>query len=266
MRVLVTGGRGYIGSNLIKYFNDKDVLWESIDSLEGDYLEKITTLDGFDFVVHLAASPGIEFCDQNIDVAIKNNIIATQRLFTIADLEGVPVIFTSSQAAKNPKSSIYALCKRSGEISAQNINSQGQTNIKVLRLANVYGGNLYLQSKSSVVAQFAKSILSEGVPTVHGNGQQVRDFIHVRDVCRAIYKCMIWNPTFTEPVDIGTGIGTTIVELAEMFGFGFTFDPSSDRIGISSNIADTTKAQELFAFKAKIKLEDAIRKEFLNGV
>jgi len=62
----------------------------------------------------------------------------------------------------------------------------------------------------------------------------------------------------TKPVDIGTGIGISILDLAKMFEYGYSFIPDSENVGASESIADIKRAEKLFGFKAQKKLQDYI--------
>jgi UDP-glucose 4-epimerase len=125
----------------------------------------------------------------------------------------------------------------------------------------VYGGDNYLDKKNTVVKQFIMARRNDIQCVVNGDGSQIRDFIHVEDVCEAIYKCIMYGKRILEPVDIGTGIGVSIKNLAKMLGSKFTMCENSDTIGSSESIADPTLAKELFGFEAVQSLT-----EYLKGV
>lgn len=250
--IVITGGRGYIGENLVrrlkKYY---DLVIVDVDNK--DY--KLNTDCGG--VVHLAALSGILACQDDPYRAIEDNIGTAQNFFQQASNIGVPVVFTSSQSAKNPNSSFYATIKRTIEMLAQAMNENG-ADIRVLRLANVYGGYKYLQKKNSVIKLFTKAV-EEGEPIViDGDGSQTRDFIHVYDVCDYIEGVLFSEDRIEKPLDIGTGIATSIKELAEMFNYDNIVYSGTRGYGSESSIADTTEAEKIFGYKGCIRLEDVI--------
>jgi len=269
-RILVTGSRGYIGENLYKFLESAGYDVIGIDSKKGQRAEKFPMYDNIDGIVHLAAIPGIAACEDKPAEAIVSNLESTIYMFNISRKKGIPCVFTSSQAAKEPKSSIYAFTKYASEVIGNRLIDEG-AKIRILRLSNVYGGYNYLEKKNSVVARFAKATLARKPFVVHGHGTQIRDFIHVDDVCRAIYLALLTENVVDLPIDIGTGIGTQISTVAfyfqQLFRAKFTFDFSSDRIGKESNIADTKDAEKVLGFKAEDRLVqyvESLREEY-NG-
>ena len=259
-KVLITGGHGYIGHNLKVFLRSKGY---HVDVCDKDWgAENLDELyeysDGG--VVHLAALSGIIACKNDPYRAIHDNILTAQNVFGLTNTDSIPVVFTSSQAAKTPASSIYAFIKKVIEELAY---EYAYENSFVLRLTNVYGGEYYLEKKNTVVKKFINQYRNNNPLMIQGNGDQERDFIHVDDVCRAIYKCLVYwdenNDNITTPIDIGTGIGTSIAELATMFPEdGFSKFVESREVGEQSSIADTKNAEEILYFKAENRLKQYI--------
>ena len=254
--VCITGGDGYIGINLRKYLENADICCFSVDP-GAEFLCKVGS--NVDFIIHLAALPGIAACKDDFDSAVVNNISSAFTVFNLAHRCKIPVIFSSSQAAKAPDNT-YALMKRICEIEADRLNRIG-ADIRILRLTNVYGGLEYLERKNTVVKKFLVAKNMESVIMVNGDGSQIRDFIHVDDVCEAIYLCMLRKERMIKPVDIGTGIGISILDLAKMMDCTFTFVPDSAIVGATESIADIKRAEKLFSFKAKRLLQTYLEKE-----
>lgn len=257
MNILVTGSSGYIGENLTKFLHSNGYNVIGVDKKTGQHAESFPVYDNVDGIVHLAATPGIAACEEKPAEAIINNLESTIYMFNMASKKGVPCVFTSSQAAKEPKTSMYAFTKFAAEVVGNRLIDEG-AKIRILRLANVYGGENYLEKKKSVVAKFAKAALTKTPFVVDGDGSQTRDFIHVDDVCRAIYLSLLTEEVMDLPIDIGTGNGTQIKVLAfyfqQLLKARFTFDFKSDKIGKSSNVANIKDAKRLLNFEAKDKL------------
>jgi UDP-glucose 4-epimerase len=94
---------------------------------------------------------------------------------------------------------------------------------------------------------------------VDGEGEQKRDFIHVEDVCRVILMALKKPYTFTH-VDIGTGIGTSILDLIKMFPEHPVRYSNERTVGVDSSIADTTIAKKIWEFEAFPRM-----KEYIDG-
>ena len=264
--VLITGSQGYIGTNLCDYIRkNSEVNIYHADKSTGTPVEFLDYLQNVDFVVHLAAYPGVKNCNENFDAAIVDNLCSAFTVFRTAQKAQVPVIFTSSQAAKEPFNNLYASLKGAIEIEARRCNSVGG-DIRIIRLSNVYGGQGYMERKFTVIRNFLKA-QKDGDMVINGDGSQIRDFIHVKDVSKAIFKYMMLDHGWNYPIDIGSGIGVSVIDLAKMI-YGnekvFTFNKNSDIIGPKSSIVDPKEAIDKLNFVAKLKLEDYIRKEKTN--
>lgn len=265
MKILITGGKGYIAENIIRqYSNDVefDISDYNVDLPLAHELNVYDILNKYKGIVHLAALSGIFACEENPEKAIQDNILAANNVFKIATKRNIPVVFTSSQAAKDPNSSIYAYMKWTCEKLASLYNDKGGQ-IYVLRLSNVYGGYSYLEKKQTCVKQFITRYIDKKPLIIHGDGKQTRDFIHVWDVCEAIMRCFAHKPIYKGPIDIGTGIGTSIIDLQKMFPIQegqqkYKFEDGRNA-GADSSIADISLAKKIMRFKAKRKLDCYIK-------
>ena len=252
--VLVTGAGGYIGQNLIKHLEKRGCRTFPYDIRirEWDRAD-IKDFKKYDGVVHLAALSGIAACERDHDTAVRDNIIFASMVFESAMVAEIPCVFTSSQAAKNPTSSNYASMKRIAELNADDINMHGG-DIRVFRLTNVYGGFEYVKKKQTVIKQFLLKRAKGEIILIHGDGRQERDFIHVDDVCEFIWLALSHKDRILEPVDIGTGIGTNMLDLARMCRHHSAFTDSRN-VGEASSIADVTRAKELFGYTAPNRIQ-----------
>lgn len=201
--ILVTGSDGYIGRNLVAYLR----AWDDDEAFMGNiygcdcaipstFAEHVKSLG---CIIHLAALPGVAACHNNPGKAILQNLISAEEVFKISmQTAGLcKVIFMSSQAAKNPTTSHYAMLKWQCEQLAVMYNRNG-ANITVLRLSNVYGGMDFLKLKDTVIARLVRS-KGHGFVT-HGAGLQLRNFIHVDDVCEGIISVLDKPPKITDLV------------------------------------------------------------------
>jgi len=100
-------------------------------------------------IVHLAALPEIKNCEKYIKRAIIDNVVATYKVLDLGYRYNKPVVFASSGAAQDPKSSIYSITKNIGEEKAFQLNKVGGRNT-VLRFANVYGVLIILKRSNQL--------------------------------------------------------------------------------------------------------------------
>ena len=154
--------------------------------------------------------------------------------------------------------------KRMIEMMAEQLNEQG-ANITVFRLTNVYGGTEYIEKKNTVIKKFVEAF-TDGEPLViHGDGQQLRDFINVEDVCVFIERAL--RSPYTEyPVDIGTGTGTSIETIAKSFQihhpkYPVEFVEEARTVGVDSSIANPTMATHLWNWKANPRMHEYISQQ-----
>ena len=268
--VLITGSSGYIASNLIPFLQERDFDIIGIDKKIGISVENFNRYD-YDAIVHLAAISGISECNKDLKQAVVDNIVASIMIFNLARKRSIPVIFTSTQAAKIPDANLYGMTKRIAEIEAERLNKI-DADIRVFRLTNVYGGIGYLENKDTVISRFVKASRNNEDIVINGNGSQIRDFIHVNDVCRAIYKGLMLEDTqklddmIKQPMDIGTGRPLSILELAKIFKIPFTFNRNSNKIGIDRNVADTKLAKDILEFETKESIEEYIKEKVYKNV
>lgn len=264
-KYLITGGKGYIGENMFfREWSNENLnnvhffICDYNTDLPPAHKLKKEHLNGFDGVIHLAALSGIFACEESPAFACVNNILSAGNVFDIATDLGIPVLFTSSQAAKEPHSSVYANMKWTCENLAEYYNCcEGR--IYVVRLANVYGGDNYLRKKQTCVKQFITQYQIKEPFIIHGDGQQKRDFVHVHDVCEAIYRILDTQPDYFGPIDIGTGKGTSILDLRNMFPSHPCGFENSRNAGAESSVADISVLEQLTGFVPKRELKDYIK-------
>jgi len=230
--VYVTGAGGFIGSRLITELEYRPVHIRTCKGL----VRHITAdeLRGVDAVVHLA-----QLCDREEsllfpDLYYSANVKGTYHLIEACNAANVPrIVYASSAAVYNEtKPSPYARTKMNCEYA---LNKWFYGMAIILRLFNVYG-----DGSRSVYDKFRR----QDELVVHGDGTQIRDFIHVDHVVLRFLEALEYELHHSITEDVGTGRGTSIIDLAKSFGKPFTFDSKAD-VGVKVSIANNKTARRL---------------------
>lgn len=197
MKTLITGHKGFIGSRLLKKFPDAM-------TLEGNIMSAV--LPDVDLVYHLAAYASVPE-SWNRPVDYMENLRTAVRL--VHAYPNAKIILASSCVNVNPESSPYAFSKR---VAADYLKTYHKNWVNLI-FPNIYG-----DSPRSVVDIFRKAY----EVTVFGDGLQVRDYVHVDDIVEALVKAKGW----TGEVSLGSGIGTTVLDLAKATGKPINYMPA----------------------------------------
>ena len=203
MDILLTGASGFIGFNLHQYLKDRYNII-CIDRKSGQDL-LTCDLPNADVVIHLAALSGVRQSLDNPTEYWKQNVIVSQRIFD--RYKDKRILYASSSTAKEPWMNPYAMSKYSMEQIAP-AGSLG------MRFTTVYGPR-------AREIMLIPRILRNDVPYINTNHS--RDFIHVEDICSAIYSLLTHNnitafPNATGVIDVGTGITHKLTDIIGHFG------------------------------------------------
>jgi len=294
MKALVTGGAGFIGSNLV----DKliDFGWEVIvidnESAECnekfywndkaknyfldicDYENTRNLYDGVDYVFHLAAESRLQPAIKNPINAVTKNAVGTCTVLQCARESGVKkVIYSSTSSAyglnkypnyeTDPNDCLnpYSVSKVAGEdLCALYTKLYGLKTI-ILRYFNVYG------ERSPTTGQYAPVIgiflrqRDAGEPlTIVGDGEQRRDFVHVKDVANANLMAAIANledEYYGQVYNIGNGENISILEIAQMISDNYIHIPPRDGEA-RTTLACIEKAKNTFGWSPKLNVKQWI--------
>lgn len=209
MDYIISGGLGFIGKNLSINLSKSGKNVKILDKMCGqDVCQKLPGLEKSRRFVHLAAFTNVRESIRDPKKAINSNILGITNCIEYARKAKAHFIYTSSMGAPNSLSA-YSASKYAGELVCNAYRESYGLRVNILRLSNVYGP--HSKHKNSVVASFIKCCLDQRDITIHGNGLQTRDFVHVDDVVKTIIKCPKRKIT-----NVASGTATSIIELAEM--------------------------------------------------
>jgi UDP-glucose 4-epimerase len=290
-KVVVTGGVGFIGSNLVKELLERGFEVHMVDNFMGGRMEErinpaavlhevdIRDTDalkeifaGAAYIFHLAALPRVQ---ESIDDPIPVhdvNVNGTLSVLEAARDAGVQkVVFSSSAAVygdheemplheelpARPKSP-YGLHKYVGEHYAKLWSFLYDLPTVSLRYFNVYGPNFDPHGAYALVVGKFIDLKRQGKPlTIAGDGTNTRDYVHVSDIVRAnILAAESELVRNGEVMNIGGGVETSVKEIADIIGGPIEHMPP--RIEPVRCVANSSKAKDLIGWEPKVSLEDGI--------
>lgn len=234
MKILVTGGNGFIGSNLIKRLLEEGYNVSSLDDLSiglkenetpgcyyyyGD-IESVDLMDkDFDLIFHLAALSRIQPSFLNPEETFRVNTQGTLSVCKFANEIGAKVIYSGSSSRwHNPYQSPYAAFKHMGEEIVKMYKQSFGLNAEIVRFYNVYGPNEILEGDwAAVIGRWRGQVAKNYPITIVGDGEQRRDFTHVDDIVDGLIRVAFNDEKHEDAWELGTGKNYSINEIAEMF-------------------------------------------------
>jgi nucleoside-diphosphate-sugar epimerase len=299
MKYVVTGGAGFIGSNIVEALvkNGEDVV--VIDDLSTGQIENITPFlskikfirgsinniqllhecfAGADYVLHQAAIPSVPRSIEKPIATNEANISGTLNVFVAArDCNVKKVVYASSSSVygdtqgiktetlyPNPQSP-YALTKLTSEQYAKIFSQLFGLKTIGLRYFNVFGPRQNPHSNyAAVIPCFINKILNKQSPIIFGDGLNSRDFCYVKNVVNAnLLACK--SQASNEIMNIATGKKHTLLQLVEKINklIGQNIDPihAEPRIGdIRHSLADIAKAKTIINYSVEIDFDEGLQK------
>ena len=294
-RALVTGGAGFIGSHLSKALLEQGHGVVILDNLSMGKKENVPdnakliigdvrsqqdvsrSLKGIDIVFHEAARVSIRSSIKEFYDDAENNLMGTINLLRCCEGTDVKkIVYASSMAVYADSTSLdpidenyrlepispYGISKLAGEKYCLQFSMDHGIDCHILRYFNTYGPGQTFTPYVGVITIFINKLLACKTPTIFGDGEQSRDFIHVNDVVLANILAMesrlprgIFN--------VGTGIGTSINEIADLLckkiNPDIKFEHANNHKGeLRYSIADITRANTDLKFHPKYMLSENI--------
>jgi len=296
MKVLVTGGAGFIGSHLVdrlvqegnqvvviddlstgkrKQVNKKAQFYKM--DIRSKRIERVFRKERPLIVVHLAAQMNVRLSTEDPVFDAEVNILGTINLLEHAVKHGVrKVTFASSGGAvygeqevypageshRTDPMSPYGISKLAGEkYLAYYTNTTGLRHV-VLRFGNVYGPRQEPEGEAGVIAIFSKLMLEGGQPIINGTGKQTRDFVYVDDVVEAIMATI--GEDIQGIFNVGTGQESTVNECYGIIK-ELTNSSCKDLYGAAKkgeqfrSVLDVKKLREGFDWEPQVSLPEGLK-------
>jgi UDP-glucose 4-epimerase len=241
MRILVTGGSGFIGRHVVatlkgdghevRVVDLQPHVDPEVDLVQGDISDpeviEAAFEGGMDGVVHLAAVTSVLRSVEQPELTFRTNVDGTHRVLEGARAGGArALVFASTNAVTGPMEepaitersrlrpmTPYGATKAAGEMLMSAYTSVYGVRCTALRLTNVYGPGM--QAKDSIVARLMRGIRLGTTFEIYGDGRQVRDYVHVTDVVAAA-RLALGDDTWQGPVVIGTGTSLSVLDVVDV--------------------------------------------------
>jgi UDP-glucose 4-epimerase len=239
MKVLVTGGVGFIGSNLIRRLLKDGHAVCSVDNYSTGnaenevpgcnyYICDLTDIGtirerDFDFIFHLAALARIQPSFTRPSETFRSNVVGTEAVLEFARTIGAEVLYAGSSSRwHDPKKSPYAMSKYLGEELCKMYRESLGCKIQISRFYNVYGPGEIMEGDYATVVGVWRRQIRDGEPiTIIGDGEQRRDFTHIDDIIDGLCRIMNTEYLHEDAWELGTGVNYSINELYSMFSEKF---------------------------------------------
>ena len=279
MNIIVTGGVGFVGTNLIKKLVKDGHKVVSLDNYStGDAKNQVDGCKYFnvdvcsvidysffqgktDVIYHMAALARIQPSLEKPHPTIVNNFLSTLNILEYARNNKIRVVYAGSSSLHHGLyGSPYAWSKFSGEDLCKLYSNVYDIDTAICRFYNVYGQHQIEEGTYATLLGIFEKQYREGEPlTIVGTGEQRRDFTHVEDIVDGLIRCSK-QPFKGEIFDLGRGVNFSINEIADMFGKDYPKKYIEQRPGeYDVTLADYSKAKNKLGWTPTRNIEDYLK-------
>lgn len=301
MKVLITGGAGFIGSHVVDLLVSKNLDVTVLDNLSSGSKSNLPSnvrlhqtdirdsnlttwfdQEKFDSVIHLAAQTSVPesladpFADCDINILGLVNLLEASRKSNVkrflfassAAIYGDVTHFPTPESSPAAPLSFYGLSKWTEECYLKLYQKNFGLDYVVLRYSNVYGERQGDLGEGGVISIFTKKLAKNQSITLYGNGEQTRDFIYVKDVAQANYQALLTSNT-NQAYNISTGSETSLLTLIDTLANLAQVQPNilrelSREGDIKKSLLDPEYAKSNLNWAAQTSLEAGLRATLLS--
>ena len=286
MQILVTGGAGFIGTNLIKRLLSEGHRVVSLDNYstglkENEIQQKgvqyfdvdLTQTVNYDFfmykpdvIFHLAAIARIQPSFEQPVYTHHSNVTATLNILEWARGLECPVVFAGSSSSNGDKfANPYTLSKSMSEQLVELYNKVYDLPTTICRFFNVYGPHQLTEGKYCTLIGIFETLYKEGRPlTITGDGEQRRDFTHVDDIVDGLIRCgESIQDVSGELFELGRGKNYSVNEIARAFGENYPAVYIDGKKGeMRETLCEDENANELLGWNPSLDIIDFIKENY----
>lgn len=282
MKILITGDRGFVGTETKKLFEEKGLevvgfdLMDRYDIRDYDQFRDFVASHQPDRILHLAAIARFAEADKDPKLAFETNVIGTKNVARVASKGHIPLVAASTGSVYMPikkeppiteefqamGNSVYGCTKYAGELYVKECSSPWI----ILRYAHLYGKE---KRGHGLIGGFLDRIERGLAPTLYG-GVQSNDFTYVKDVAEANYKAVTapWDMRWNQIYNIGTGEELSAEEagnlVCEIAGYDGEIEKKEIRtVDPTRFVYNIDKAANLLGFRAKYNFREGLE-DFLK--
>jgi UDP-glucose 4-epimerase len=288
--VLVTGGAGFIGSSLVDALIDHGLKVRVLDNFATGHKAQVNpsaeltigdirdiesiraAFDGVDCVFHAAALPRVPLSIERPVETHMVNVVGTLNVLVAArDARVRRVVYSGSSSVYGNQPALplredmapsplnpYALQKLTGEQYTRLFHQLFGLQTITLRYFNVYGPRMAAEGAYvTVISVFKRARAADQPLTIHGDGEQTRDFTHVHDVVRANLCAMNAPVADGRAINIGRGRNISVNRIADLIGGPKVYLPP--RPGDARHtLADWSQARDILGWRPEVDIDDAL--------